>query len=284
EADGLIVVNRVKCHTAFRAPRESGLLKMMGIGLGRVPGADAIHSIGTEHIGQVILELARVVLAQVKVLGGVAIVENGYEETEGLYGLKPEEFEEQEALLLKKSNSLLPRLPLDKLDLLIVEEMGKNFSGTGMDTNIIGRWRIAGVPEPEKPQIKRLVVLDLSEPSHGNANGIGLADFTTRKLVDKIDFHATYLNCMTTGFLQRGMTPLTMENDRAAIEMALESLKLPDVSQARIMRIKNTLHLDEIWASENLREELLALPGIEIISTPQELVFDNKGSIVYSKE
>jgi len=279
EADGLIVVNRIKAHTAFRAPRESGLLKMMGIGLGRVPGANIIHSFGTEKMGQVILEMAGVVLERVKVLGGLAIIENGYEETQGLYGLKPGEIIEKEAALLVKANALMPRLPFEDIDLLIVDEMGKNFSGTGMDTNIIGRLRIAGVPEPSNPRIKRLVVLGLSEESHGNANGIGLADFTTRKVVNSIDYQVTYLNGLTTGFLQRVMIPIFMENDREAIQKALESLRLPEGEKARIVRIKNTLHLEKIAVSENMLQEVSSRPGLEIISKPQKLSFDAAGYI-----
>ncbi|MEW6624427.1 MAG: DUF362 domain-containing protein [Bacillota bacterium] len=279
EADGVIVINRIKCHTAFRAPQESGLLKMIGIGLGRVPGAEAIHSMGTEHMGQVILELARIVMTKINVLGGLAIVENSYEETEGIYGLKPEEFEEQEAILLKKANGLLPRIPFERIDLLIVNEMGKNYSGTGMDTNVIGRWRIPGVPDPGSPQVKRIAVLDLSEPSHGNANGIGLADFTTKKLVNKINFQATYLNCLTTGILNRVMIPIILENHRKVIETALKTLRLSDISQARVVRIKNTLHLEEMWVSENFREEIINTPGLEIVSQPMELRYNQDGDI-----
>jgi len=278
ECDGVLVVNRVKRHTAFRAPRESGLLKMVAIGLGRVPGAQAIHSCGPEEMGQIILELSRVVSRRINILGGIAILENGYEETAGIYGLQSAEFEEQEAELLKKSDLLRPSLPLDEIDLLIVDEMGKNYSGTGMDSNVIGRWRIDGLPEPEKPRIKRLVVLDLSVESHGNANGIGLADFTTRKLVGKIDFAATYLNALTTGYFQRAAVPITAGSDREAVEMALGTLK-KDRDKTSIIRIRNTLRLDELWMSQNLKDCVLGSPRLEIISEGVELVFDRNGNI-----
>ncbi|MDR3564081.1 MAG: DUF362 domain-containing protein [Negativicutes bacterium] len=283
EADGLIVMNRIKCHTAFRAPRESGLFKMMGIGLGRVPGAESIHSMGTEVTGQVILELGRIVLKEVNVLGGIAIVENGYEDTEGLYGLNPDEIEAQEALLLQKSNELLPKLPFDDIDLLIVDEMGKDFSGTCMDTNIIGRWRIAGVAEPLRPRIKRVAVLDLTEASHGNANGIGLADFTTRKLVDKINYKATYLNSITTGFLMRTMLPMILDSDQEVIDSAVQSLKAADVDSLRVVRVKNTLHLDEIWVSSNLQRELSGRSDIKVVGAAEPLRFDAAGNIVKRK-
>ncbi|MFZ7103826.1 MAG: DUF362 domain-containing protein [Peptococcaceae bacterium] len=157
EADGLIVINRVKAHTAFRAPKESGLLKMMGIGLGRASGADAIHSRGTEEIGDIIiLELSRVVREKVNVIAGLAIIENGYEGTTVIEELLPTEFEEAEERLLKYSKELMPRIPFEELDLLLIDEMGKNYSDTGVDSNVIGRWRIHDVPEPGKPIIKGL--------------------------------------------------------------------------------------------------------------------------------
>ncbi|NLT94189.1 MAG: DUF362 domain-containing protein [Clostridia bacterium] len=280
EADGIIVVNRIKAHTAFRAPRESGLLKMLGIGLGRAPGAQAIHSRGTVEIGHVILELSRVVREKTNVIAGIAIVENGYEDTALLEGVKPEDFEEREAELLKIAKDLMPGIPFEKLDLLLVEEMGKNYSGTGMDTNVIGRWRIDGVPEPEKPHYKRIAVLDLSDFSQGNANGIGLADFTTQRLVQKIDYSATYLNCLTTGFVQRGMIPVTLNTDREVIEAALKTLHLEDWGKARIVRIKNTLYLDEMWCSESLLEEIKGNPNIEVEGIPEDWQFDEQGNLL----
>lgn len=280
EADGIIVVNRVKAHTAFRAPWESGLLKMLSIGLGRAPGAEAIHSRGTEEIGEIILELSRVVREKVDVIAGVAIVENGYEDTSLLEGIHPDDFEKREAELLKYAKDLMPKIPFEKLDLLIVEEMGKNYSGTGMDTNVIGRWRIDGIPEPEKPQYKRIAVLDLTPSSQGNANGIGLADFTTKRLVRKIDYSATYLNCLTTGFVQRGMIPIALDSDQEVIEAALKTLHLEDWKKARIVRIKNTLYLDEMWCSEGLLEEIKVNPDLEIVGTPEEMKFDLQGNLL----
>ncbi|MCL5046713.1 MAG: nickel-dependent lactate racemase, partial [Actinobacteria bacterium] len=190
EADGILVVNRVKPHTAFRAPNESGLMKMLTVGLGKHPGASSVHRLGPREIGEAIREMARLVLSAGKVVGGLAIMENSKEETAKIQGLRPEEIEAGEQALLVEAKALLPKLPVEDIDVLIVDEMGKNYSGTGMDTNVIGRWRIQGVPEPDSPRVSRLVVLDLSESSHGNATGIGLADFTTRRLVSKADWHS----------------------------------------------------------------------------------------------
>jgi hypothetical protein len=279
-ADGIIVVNRVKAHTAFRAPRESGLLKMLGIGLGRAPGADAIHSRGTDEIGDIILELSRVVREKVSVIAGLAIVENGYEETAVIEGLYPEDFEEGEARLLKYAKELMPSVPFDELDLLIVNEMGKNYSGTGMDTNVIGRWRIHGVEEPERPNFKRIAVLDLTDASHGNANGIGLADFTTKRLFEKVNFKSTYLNCLTTGFTLRGMIPIVLNSDKEVIETSLKTLYLEKPEKAKIAWIKNTLFLDKMYCSESLLPFVEANPNLEIVEGLMDFPFDGENNLI----
>jgi len=281
-ADGLIVVNRVKAHTAFRAPRESGLLKMLAIGLGRTPGADAIHSRGTEEIGSIILELSRIVREKVNVIAGLAIVENGYEETAVIEGLYPAQFEAAEERLLKYAKELMPRIPFDTLDLLLIDEMGKNYSGTGVDTNVIGRWRIHDVEEPKKPKIKRIGILDLSHASHGNANGIGLADFTTQRLVHKIDYQATYLNCLTTGFVLRGMIPVTLDSDKKLIESALRTLHLAKPERAKTCWIKNTLFLDEMYCSESLLPEIIGNAKLEVVGDIQNPRFDWADNLIRS--
>lgn len=287
-ADGILLINRVKPHTAFRGRIESGLWKMMAVGLGKVLGATQVHRLGAEGIGEAILELGRGFMDNLPVLGGLAIVENGYEETAAIHGLRPDEFEREEEILVE-ARSLLPGLPVGDIDLLIVDQMGKNFSGTGMDVNVVGRWRIQGMLDPERPMIKRLVVLDLSPETEGNANGIGLADITTRELVNKIDFRATYLNCLTTTFFMRAAVPMTMDSDREAIEAALRSLG-PDAGEAtdtgarypeeevRAIRIKNTLQLDEIWASPALEGELLAA-GCGRIGPYEPMIYDDGGNL-----
>jgi hypothetical protein len=280
EADGVIVVNRIKAHTAFRGQLGSGLAKMIGVGLGRAQGAKVIHSCGPGEMGNIILKLSRVVRSKISILAGLAIVENGYGETALIKAVSPENFEEEETKIYNYAQQFQPSLPFDKLDLLIIDEMGKNFSGTGMDTNIIGRWRIRGVAEPERPDITRILVLNLSEKSYGNATGIGLADFTTKKLVNKIDYRSTYLNCLTSGFIQRAMIPITLDSDQEAIETAINSIKLQGNSSLKIVRIKNTLHLNEIYCSEGLIPDVIASSNLKIVGKPHKLLFDQKGNLI----
>lgn len=275
-ADGILVVNRVKPHTSFRGSLESGLWKMMAVGLGKVPGATLVHRQGPGLMERVIREVGEVFLRNLPVAGGLAIVENAYEETALVRGFGPEEFG-QETELLALARSLLPRLPVEEVDLLIVDEMGKNYSGTGMDVNVIGRWRVQGMPEPETPCVRRLVVLRLSDASQGNANGIGLADITTRRLVDKIDFPATYLNAVTTTFFMRVAIPMTVDSDREALETALRSLG--DGENARVIRIRNTRQLDEFWASPPVYAEL-AERGATPVGEETTLRFDERGNLV----
>ena len=219
-ADAVIVAARVKPHTSFRAPIESGLCKMMAVGLGKQRGAEAIHRFG---LGPVIAEIAQLTLATGKVALGLAIVENAAEETCHIEAVPPERILERDRKLLLLASSLLPRIPFDPLDVLIVDWMGKNFSGTGMDTNIIGLWRrIEGVKK--KPYFKRLVVLNLTPESGGNAVAIGLADFTTRKLFKQIDFKKTYINALTANAPHVAKIPIILDNDREAIEVAIKFL------------------------------------------------------------
>lgn len=249
-ADGIIIVNRVKAHTAFRGRIESGLSKMVAIGLGKQKGASFAHSQGANMMEQNIIEVTKYALDHAPICMGLAIVENGYDETAVLKGVDVDRWFDQESALLKQSKELMPTLPLDEADILIVEEMGKNYSGTGMDPNIIGRWRIDGVDEPERPYYKRVAVLDLSDESFGNAQGIGLADFTTDTFIQKIDRQATYMNAITSTFLRRVMFPLHYPTEEAMMDGVFLSLG-PDVDphSIRLMQIPNTLHLNRLLVS-----------------------------------
>lgn len=280
ECDGIIVVNRVKPHTSFHGPVESGIHKMIAVGLGGPDGAAAIHRAGAPALPRLIPRVAREIMKHVPIIMGLAIIENAYEETQQIKAIIPEELEEKERFLLEQAQQAMPSLPLNEMDLLIVDQMGKNFSGTGMDTNIIGRLRIQGLPEPESPRVKRIAVLDLSPETNGNANGIGLADFTTRKLVDKIDFQATYKNTLTATFTQRAMIPITMENDRDAITTALKSVGLSSGDEARVIRVKNTLDLAEIQVSVAALDEVLSNPRVELVQKPVAMEFDKFGNIM----
>ena len=275
--DGILLVNRIKVHTIFREPFGSGLQKMIAIGLGHVPGAEQVHRRGPSGMAPAIAEVTAAVLATGKVIGGLAIVENGHDETAVLEGVPASCIAERDRALFDQANALMPRLPVDDMDVLIVDEMGKNFSGTGMDVNVTGRWRLPGVADPPTPHINRLVVLRLSRQSEGNANGVAQADVCTQALVDAVDRHATYLNALTTTFVERVAMPMTMPNDQLAISAALKLLTGTDTSRARVVRIKNTLHLDELWLSENLLAEARQCYAMGPAAPP---VFDEQGNLV----
>ena len=272
EADGILVVGRVKAHTAFKAPNESGLMKMMAIGLGKRQGADTYHR---HDIGRLVLEAGRVVLAKAKIIGGLGIVENSRDQTWKLQATPPETMEEVDRQLLVEANKLLPHVPFDYLDVLIVDEMGKNISGTGMDLNVIGMWRRIG--GEQVPYYKYIVALDLTEESHGNALGIGMADLTTRRLVNKIDFQATYTNVMTTNFFATGKVPVTLETDREALELAFKTFSADTV---RAVRIKSTLELEHIQVSEGLLEEVRRRDGLVVTDDPAPLAFTADGALL----
>lgn len=264
ESDGVLLVNRVKPHTDFHGIHESGLVKMAVIGLGKHAQALEIHSHGVAGLRERILPAARVVLGTGKVWGGLGIVENAREEPEILRLVSGEGLPEADRELLERARELQPRLPVDDLDVLLVDEMGKDVSGVGMDSNVIGRMRVRGQEEPERPRISSVAVFDLTEVSHGNALGVGLADVITLRLRDRIDLGATFENVVTSGFLERGKIPLSADTDRAAVEIALRGASVRDLSRARILRIRNTLSLGEVWASDALLPELTGREGVEI--------------------
>ncbi len=276
--DGLLVVNRVKPHTAFAEPFGSGLLKMLAVGLGKAPGAAQIHRQGADRMASAIEAIARVVLDRGKVLGGLAIIENAYDETAAVEAIPAAHIPRRELELFAEARRMMPRLPVDALDVLIVDEMGKEYSGTGMDTNVIGRWRLPGMPEPASPRVRRIAALRLSKASEGNAQGVGLADVVTRRLVDAIDPVTTYVNNIVSTFLERAFIPITMPSDRDAIAAALASLGLPDPTRARVARIRNTLHLVELWLSESVIPDVAGRTDVAV-GRPEELAFTDDGRL-----
>lgn len=256
ESDGVIVVNRVKPHTSFHGEIESGMVKMMVIGLGKKAQAERLHSFGTKGLREYLIPMGREILRTGKVIAGIGIVENAYDKVMTVKAFLPSGIEEGEKELLKKARSSMPRLPVDNIDVLIVEQIGKNVSGTGMDTNVIGRLKIHGEAEPEKPSIKRIVVLGLTSETKGNAYGIGLADFTTKQLVENIDYNAMYTNAVTSTFTERVKIPVVAKDEDEAIGMALQTCGVKEWENARVVRIKNTLELEEVWVSKCIYEEL----------------------------
>ncbi|HLG50510.1 MAG TPA: lactate racemase domain-containing protein, partial [Chloroflexota bacterium] len=280
EADGIIIINRVKKHTDFRGEIESGLMKMIAIGLGKKAQADLIHAHGAEGIKRYVPLVARVTLARAPILLGIATRENGYEETAEVAVLEPGEIEEGERRLLRRNKRTYPGLPFDELDVLVVDWIGKDISGTGMDTNVIGRFRVPGQPEPRRPRIRTIVALGLTEASHGNAVGVGLADLISRRLRDRIDEAVTAVNVITSGFLDRGKIPITLPDDRTAIETAI--LRLPPLARARprLVRIHDTLHCAEFEVSEGLLEEVARHPRLTVVGEPHPMAFDAAGTII----
>jgi hypothetical protein len=267
EADGILVINRIKPHTSFKAEAESGLAKMCAVGLGNRHGAETVHSRGVAGLRTHLVPIARVIVERGKVLAGLAILEDAREQTADIVALPPAEIGgEGEAALLARSRTLVARLPFDQLDVLVVDEMGKNISGTGMDTNVIGRLRIPGEADPPTPRISIVVALDLSDASHGNGAGVGLADLIPSCLAHKIDFAATYISHLTAGIIgvQRGALPITLPTPRDTVAMALRVCGQPDPSAVRLARIRNTLQLDEILVSPPLLPEVTANPHLEV--------------------
>ena len=283
-SDGIIVVNRVKPHTDFKGKIESGLMKMMVIGLGKQKGAETIHRYQLEGYHKLIPEAARLIMEKAPIIMGVAIVENAYHEIAAIRALKPDEIEREEAKLLKLAKDLMARIPFKEIDVLIVDEIGKDISGVGMDTNVIGRfWTSPKENEHRAPKIRRIVVLDLSEKSHGNAVGIGLADITTKRVFSKIDFEATFMNCLTSTWPEPAKIPPFLPNDRDAILMAIRCCGPIDPLKAKIVRIKNTLDLEYMWISESLcelvKQDKELSKRIEILGEPEEMQFDVLGNL-----
>lgn len=283
-ADGIIVVGRIKPHTDFKGEIESGLMKMMAIGLGKQKGAEMIHHNLYEGYHSLLPAAARLIMEKAPVTMGLALLENAYHETCKVVALEPREFEAAELDLLKEAKTLLPRLPFKELDLLVVEEIGKNISGVGMDTNVTGRFWMPGESDPDAAKIDKIVVLDLSPETHGNAIGIGLADLTTRRVFDKIDYPSTYVNCLTQGTCATGKIPIWLPNDRDAIDTALRIMGPIDRSKARAIVVKNTQELEHIWISESLAEQVRKdkrlARRVELLGEPREVQFDVLGTLI----
>jgi len=280
-SDGIVVVNRVKIHTDFHGPTESGLTKMLVIGLGKRQGAELIHALGTRGLREEIPRAAAVHLVKTPILCGVAIVEDGAHHVSHIQAVPAQDIPHEEPKILERSRTLLAKLPVDACDLLIVDRMGKDISGAGMDNNVLGRTLIDGEPEPPAPRIGLVAVLRLTEATQGNATGLGFADLTTQQLLDATDEEITRINVATSGFLRRGVVPPAAPNDRAAVERALELLKdRTNGAQPAVLRIRDTLSLSELKVSENLLPELLARPGVEPLAEAQELAFREDGSLI----
>ncbi len=275
--DGVILMNRVKAHTDIVGPIESGLMKMATIGLGKHRGALQAHSLGLGVTGEMVQQIAPVMFDKANIIFGIAVLENAFDDTRDVVLVETGKITEVEPQLLEESRQHLPQVLLRDLDVLVVNYMGKNISGDGMDPNVLGR-SLIGVKNPAM-NVNKIVVLDMTPESHGNATGIGLADITTKRLFDQIDFTATFTNGVTSNGIAGSRIAPFMPNQKMALQCAARLTLQPDLANLRIVRIKNTLDVAEIWVSEALLPEVAANPALRQLSEPEELQFDDNGDL-----
>lgn len=277
KADGIVVINRVKPHTAFRGPVESGIMKMISIGLGKQKGAEACHQMGFKYMAENVPAMAKIIMEKTPFLFGVASVENAFDKVAIVEALTIDEIIEKEPELQKQAKVLLPKLFFDQIDVLVIDEIGKNISGDGMDPNITGRY-----PTPYAsggPDVNKMVVLDVTPQSEGNANGVGTADFTTQRLVDKMDLEGTYANGLTSTVVAPTKIATTLPNDKQTIQAAIKTCNILDFKTVKLVRIKNTLKLSEIEVSEPLLEYIKSHPNMEQLTEIYEIPFDENGNL-----
>ncbi len=281
-ADHVLVVNRVKPHTKFSGEIESGLMKMMLIGLGKRQGAEVYHQVIAKYsFDQIVRSVAREVVGRCHILGGLAILENAYEETAEVVGVAADEIEAREPELLRRVKAWMPRLPFDQADLLIVDYIGKNISGAGMDTNVIGRKRNDHAAiDGDSPDIHHIYVRGLTPQTHGNASGIGLAELCHRRVVQAMDRHVTFTNCITAGHVTAGMLPIDFATDRQALSTGCQLAGYVAPQRVTALWIRDTLSLAEVECSEVFYERARGLANAEILSEPSELQFDQHGDLV----
>lgn len=281
EADGVLVVNRVKPHTGFTERVESGLCKMLVIGLGKQAGASKIHQQALKiDMGRIVLEASKIIVecGRMRYIGGLALVENAFKETAIVKGIPMSDHERlvrEENALLEQAYELLPRIPFEDIDALVVDEIGKNISGAGMDTNVIGK-----KPGLSSPRIGAIYVRGLTEETHGNAVGIGAADVMPRRLMDEIDFNATYMNVFTAKRLQGGKIPLLAENELQAMQVLMNFREEEDPGSIRMVWIRNTSKLDQFWASVALLDEVMSNPRLEVLGRPAPIGFDDEYTLI----
>ena len=278
-ADGIVLLNRVKPHTDFHAEFESGVLKMLVIGLGKREGASQIHKLGLRGVKEVLPAVGKFLLEKTKFALGLAILENADDEPAEIVALEPETILATEPRLLERARGMMGRLPFDQIDVLIVGELGKNYSGAGLDPNVIGRLMVETQPDFARPVVTRLAVLDVSEESHGNIVGIGFADLTTERLVSKLEIGPFQINVLTSCFLERARIPITLPTDREVFEAALATCWKIDPVQARLVVIPNTLELNTLWVSPTLEPEVAEHPHLTRETGYEPLRFRADGSL-----
>jgi hypothetical protein len=279
QADGIVLANRVKPHTDFRGAHESGVLKMLVIGLGKREGASQIHKFGLRGMHELLPAVGRFLVEQTRFALGLAIIENADDLPAEIVAIEPESIFEIEPVLLNRARALMARLPFDQIDVLVVGEIGKNYSGAGMDPNVIGRLMVETQPDFERPAITRLAVLDVSDESHGNIVGVGFADLTTERLISKIDQHAFRTNVLTACFLERARIPITLPTDLDVIHAALETCWRIEPEIPRVVVVPNTLELKTLWVSAPFEDEIRRHPHLERESPFLPMPFLPDGSL-----
>jgi hypothetical protein len=281
EADYVLVAGRIKPHTRFVGDIESGLMKMMLIGLGKHAGALVYHrAIQDFSFGQILRSVGREVLQRCRIIAGLATIENGYDETAKIAAVAPQDFEKREAELLKLARQWMPKLPFDRAEVVVIDEIGKDISGAGVDTNVVGRkFNDHAAVEDEYPKVRYLVVRGLSKATHGNATGIGIAEFCRRRVVDAMDVRATRTNCQTGSHITAAMLPLFYDTDQEILEVALSAIGLTSPENSRLMWIRNTLELAEVECSEPYLDEARQRSDLEILGEPRKLPFDKDGNL-----
>ena len=278
-ADGIVLLNRVKPHTDFHAEFESGILKMMVIGLGKREGASQVHKLGLRGMKEVLPAVGKFLIQKTKFALGLAILENAEDYPADIVAVEPDTILELEPKLLNRARDLMGRLPFDQIDVLVVGELGKNYSGAGLDPNVIGRLMVETQGDFERPVVTRLVVLDVSDESHGNIVGVGFADLTTERLVSKMEIGPFRINTLTSCCLERARIPITLPTDREVLEAALATCWKIDPAQARMVVIPNTLELNTMWVSPTLESEVAAHPHLTRETGYEPIRFDADGSL-----
>ena len=276
-ADGIILLNRVKLHTSFRGKYESGLIKMMAIGLAKRKGADMTHFLRYENMAENLVEVGKIALNNLNIICGVASIENGYNEVADVFVLNKDEILQEEPKILEKSKRLMPRIYLDNIDVLIVNEIGKNISGTGVDTNIVGRFHTNAASGG--PNTVKLGFLDISEKSGGNGNGMGLADFVSKKFFRKIDFESTYINAITSTEPNSVKLPLVLDNDKYVFQGCVKLCGVKNIQDIKLVIINNTKELDEIYMSKSAFENTVDKSKVKKESELFDIPFDDEGNL-----
>jgi len=279
-ADHIVIINRIKCHTKFSADIESGICKMLAIGLGKATGAAEYHRCAVQHSFGIFEDAARIILKQCRILFGLALIEDGYGKLANIEAVLPETLIDREKELLSKASGMMARIPFDDLDVLTIDFFGKDISGIGMDSNVTGRHRDIVGDFCRPPNAKRIFVRDLSPGSDGNGNGIGLADITTKRLVDALDLKKTYFNAVTAVSLEKAAIPMHFYTDRQCLDVCLKTVGLESREKARIIRIRDTASLELLQVSKTFEQAVISNPALERITPWQPIRFDRDENLL----